>query len=582
MVNIILFILLSIHWVMSAPKQFSYRNRTLPHDPTRFESIRAKIGILERNQQGWSRADNLAQFKNDYPNPWWYGNNYSHFVKSTVEKGWPPMPTKADLRKVKGRIITTGFFGKKPMTKVAELIQPFAPTTKLQSCVTFAQKYCRNKGLNWKSLNRNNNASTESEADEDDDMDCDDEYKEKEGSDNGDSDSEEEKEWIQYNLPCNECSVPMSSAYWPVICYGEKNGKKCNYTAHYMCLLMDPSLDGKLYCKECWISSYAKQPPLMIEDENDLHCINILYDSKNDDAVEYYFFLYIVDGTNDIGYFKTEDDKLSKIEEKKKRKWRVYYQNKMRGYEFTELGRNELSIDNNSRNIEWSNYNFGPNYCPVIKLHDFVKAKGALSCAQRIFDVYDDEKFCTKYGDSIQKNSNRGKFHCGHYYGTNTDDKRLVPCSLDWRILFPEGVQQELIRDVCTNSYVALKQAGCQDDIEWLTGKIGEAPMVVLAAIYHGGGLAGHVDRYFEGPVIVVTLWNRPRGDKEPGNTKKISFCIQGRKSINVKAELGNEELSAYIFWNWMTDFGVHGVPTQAQNDSIVLIIRKGRFLKSK
>ena len=103
--------------------------------------------------------------------------------------------------------------------------------------------------------------------------------------------------------------------------------------------------------------------------------------------------------------------------------------------------------------------------------------------------------------------------------------------------------------------------------------------MVIMLGHYHGGGITGHVDAKFIGPVIVVIIWNRPRGRKTPKNGKKISFGMQGRTSVNPDAEIENDELSIYVFWSWLVDFGVYGVPTQADNDSIVLIIRKCRYL---
>ena len=184
-----------------------------------------------------------------------------------------------------------------------------------------------------------------------------------------------------------------------------------------------------------------------------------------------------------------------------------------------------------------------------------------------------------EYEDSIQDSGARIKAHCRLYYGTTKQDKSLKPCSLRWTELFETRKQQNIVKQAIIDAYKILDYEGV-DDIEWLKeGQVGEDPMVVLLAKYRGGGIAGHVDEHFEGPVIVIIVKNR---DSKEGRTrkesKKVSFGMHLYQSSNPNAEIINPEYSSYIFWSWFTKFGVHGVPKQKWNDSVVLIIRKDKF----
>ena len=89
--------------------------------------------------------------------------------------------------------------------------------------------------------------------------------------------------------------------------------------------------------------------------------------------------------------------------------------------------------------------------------------------------------------------------------------------------------------------------------------------------------MKGHIDCSFENVVIVIVARNRAR---RPGAKPKIiSFGVQNGQSQNRRAELPNPEYSCYIFWSWMVDFGVHGVPFTGGTDACIVIIRKGRGL---
>ena len=255
---------------------------------------------------------------------------------------------------------------------------------------------------------------------------------------------------------------------------------------------------------------------------------------------------------------------------------------KINGYSFEKNGIIECDVDENARKIKAERFYMGLNPAPIIKVKNFIGdqyKEAARKAAKRIMRLKDSAKFKRDHVDSIQVHKLRMKAHCGHYYGTNKEDKSLKPCKLTWTHIFNKSDMKLMVEAAIINCYNVLKQCGCNDDVEWLLGEVGVSPMVLMVGFYKGGGIIGHIDEEFVGPVIVIILWNKVRETGAPG-IKCISFGMQGGRSINPDAEIHNEMFSCYIFWSWLVDFGVHGVPTQGGCDSVVLIIRKGRRLQ--
>ena len=69
----------------------------LKYDPGEFESIQAKIVILDRKEEGMSFKDNLKKFRKEWKGDIrWYISKHS-FVKKTLDHGWPPVPVTGEL-----------------------------------------------------------------------------------------------------------------------------------------------------------------------------------------------------------------------------------------------------------------------------------------------------------------------------------------------------------------------------------------------------------------------------------------------------------------------------------------------------
>ena len=136
---------------------------------------------------------------------------------------------------------------------------------------------------------------------------------------------------------------------------------------------------------------------------------------------------------------------------------------------------------------------------------------------------------------------------------------------------------QNVIRDCLLNCYSLLKKLRITD-VEWLLGPIGRKPMCIMGAYYRGGALGVHLDSgTFISVAIVLVMRNRHRW-KGCAGIKIISFGMEKYQSINKGAEIETPEYCVYIFWDWLVEWGCHGVPHSADNDSVVVIIRKGKF----
>ena len=97
--------------------------------------------------------------------------------------------------------------------------------------------------------------------------------------------------------------------------------------------------------------------------------------------------------------------------------------------------------------------------------------------------------------------------------------------------------------------------------------------------VYRGDGLRAHLDKNFQGPVFVVTIMIRQHSkDSKADQHKKISFGMRKGREMNPEASMDNEERQLYLFFGWLTDWGVHGVPKMKGWTSIVLIIRHPRW----
>ena len=222
----------------------------------------------------------------------------------------------------------------------------------------------------------------------------------------------------------------------------------------------------------------------------------------------------------------------------------------------------------------------GTGLAPLISIDNFVEAEDGDCLADIADDIMENYEtdWESDFDDSIQISSNRMKAHCRMYYGTNEEDKSLTECDLKWTDLFESRKQRRIVRQAISDAYTVLKNEGCKD-IDWLKdGVVGDNAMVLLLAKYKGGGLGAHTDDNFDGPVIVITLRNRGRDGCTRIGEKKISFSMKGFAEVNPNASITNAEYSCYIFWSWLTEFGVHGVPKQKGNDSVVLIIRKDKL----
>ena len=354
---------------------------------------------------------------------------------------------------------------------------------------------------------------------------------------------------------------------------------------------MDPNDTDHLHCIKCWIKYIARNPPKYIRHDLYLNCIGVLW--NDDDKLMLYKYAKYKQVFNEDGeeqdpeesfhcYYKKSTDELNPIEMELyvgfERNWTP---SRLKGCYFIYSGKliiKDLKIDDIEAKITVQRYEFGYNPAPICVVNNFVSEKQGDAISERLLWCFNDKRWQKKWDDSIQGNNSRIKIHCGHFYSTR-DDHELRPCRLKWTDLFPDSYQQNVIKQCIRNAYCILSKLRVKG-IDFLLGPIGKKPMVIMGGVYHGGQLTCHVDGKFKDVVLVIIMRNRGRGRRAGmRGTKKISFGFQTRTRLNKLAELENEEYSMYCFWSWLVDYGVHGVPYQANNDSAIVIVRKRRFL---
>ena len=207
---------------------FRYNGLQTDWDPEIYESVRAKCDIIKRYIKKIDIKDNRKQFKKDYPN-WknWYTND-RFFVKDTIDKyndKKPITPTAKDKSANYGEVIRAARIGNNSIAaseRAAVHYRSVALSSEARR--KYASRQCRRIGTDTSNIN---------------DEECDDDIKtgwnNNHNSNNNNNQLNEyeldlsDDSGDKYNLMCDQCDTAMSSAYWPVRCYGDS----CNFYAHY-------------------------------------------------------------------------------------------------------------------------------------------------------------------------------------------------------------------------------------------------------------------------------------------------------------------------------------------------------------
>ena len=582
----------------------------LPFDPEQFPSVGVKVKVWEiyhKHKKDTAKRNALKRTRKEFIDAnidcsGWMNNNNKckgDFVTRCINKGWPPAPAAKELRAFKRRKIVSELSTSGDITKASKLISKYTTINgdkrkkriKKRNCrdkrIRSGYQYCRRMSKKYHpvveeedidiNINHNNHNHREHlNGNSDDNVGND---KEELSDDSEDDDIKEESpkvethDWLRWSARCPICEGLMDATWWPVECMD----KECKLEAHYCCLCMDVRNPDKLYCSDCWMNRCGNNdPPSEIEESEYVRCVGIdkIY------GVKYYLFGY--DDNEDIqyNYYKTGGQFATFLSEEKEaiNDWETKWKNITNRYNIQYYDERDEKIGNN-RTVTVQRYSMGDNVAPLITINSFVTAKDGDAIATVGDDLFKRRKWWKKeYHNSIQESTQRVKAHCRLFYGTTLQDKRLTSCALRWTDLFTTKRQRRIVKQAIKDIYTILKSEYVED-IEWLNSrKIGEGKMVLLLAKYNGGGIAAHRDDYFEGPVIVIIVKNRGRGGCEREGRKYASLGMKSYSVVNKRATIENPEYSCYAFWSWLTRYGVHGVPRQKGNDSIVLIIRKDRF----
>ena len=226
-----------------------------------------------------------------------------------------------------------------------------------------------------------------------------------------------------------------------------------------------------------------------------IDCINII----RIEGKKYYFFSY--DGDDIYNYYKGTRQNLLAKELEAIDQYEIKYQNPLNKYNIDKYDAKRQRIGNN-RSITMQRYSMGGNIVPLISIDDFVTNDDGDEIAMFGDDVFDNrEQWKKDYDDSIQYNNRRIKAQCRLFHSTTWQNKQLQRCELRWTDLFQTKKQQRIVKQAIMDAYTALNSEYVID-IEWLkSGNVGEEPMVLLLANYHGGGIAAHCDDYFDGHI---------------------------------------------------------------------------------
>ena len=246
-------------------------------------------------------------------------------------------------------------------------------------------------------------------------------------------------------------------------------------------------------------------------------------------------------------------------------------------------------ILSNGRVMKMQQYNVGQSLAPLVSISGVVGKEFIKMIVAFAKDVHYDRGA----GKAINKNhkhaiqggrkydSNRCKIHFGHAYNTNNNDgdTSLRRCTLRIRDMCNTEKKMKMLGSLLRNLYQIGMQLGMKhEDCQFLLRRPGHISQVFLVVLYNGGGLRGHLDDNFESAVWSIECEDSARDGSVRVTCKMISFGMEGPNVVNPKAQISIEVGDAYVFWGWLREGGVHGVPNAKGNMSVMFIVRKGKF----